>query len=91
MAAGQWGPELPGELLSLCSVDQDPAHDLCGQGIEMSGVGPLNTACIDQPEECLVDERGGLQRVLFALIPHASACDEFQFPMEKRGIKNRSR
>ena len=51
-------------------IDQDLAHETCGNADEVRAVLPPGGGAVGQPEKHLVDERGGLERVAVSLATH---------------------
>lgn len=65
-------------------VDQDAPHHPARDGEEVRPVLPLAAGLVDQPDERLVDERGGLQGVRRVLAAHALAGDAPQVVVKRR-------
>ena len=51
-------------------LEDDPPHHLSGHTEELSPILPLDPVLIDQLEEGLVDQSGGLQGVILPLVSH---------------------
>src|ERR1043165_1738584 len=64
-------------------IDQDPPHDLRGDGEEVRTIGPLHVFLIDETNVSFVDERGGLERVAFSFPAHVAAREPVQFVVDQ--------
>jgi hypothetical protein len=60
-------------------VDENAAHDLSAGGVKMRFAFPARLGDIDQFQVDLVCQRGGLQRMLFALAPDEGAGHAAKF------------
>jgi len=74
-------------------IDQNPSHHPCAHRVEMRAIGPIQISGIDQAQKRLVHERGGLQCVPGALVPHVPTrhavqllVDEWRQTIEGRRI-----
>src|SRR3989454_6350932 len=70
--------------MTPCMIDQDAAHQLCGNSEEVRAVFPVNALAIDQPHICLVDQRCRLQRVTGTLAAHVMAGQLAQLAIDQR-------
>ena len=66
------------------AVDQDPAHDLCGDTKEVSPVPPIDLPLIDESQVGFVDERRRLQRVPGPLATQLAPGDAAQLGIYER-------
>ncbi len=55
-----------------CMIDQNAAHQLCGDSEEVGAVLPTHIFLINQTEECLVDEGRCLQGMSGPLVPQVT-------------------
>jgi hypothetical protein len=76
-------PTLLGQMLAGV-VDENAAHELCGDSVELRPVLPFDTPLVDEAHVGFVDQRCGLQRVAVLLAPHRRRRP----PMEL-GVDNR--
>jgi hypothetical protein len=65
-------------------IDQNAAHDLCGDSEEVRAVGPMNVFLIDETNVSLIDERGGLKRVTLSFPAHVTAGKPVEFVVDQR-------
>jgi len=65
-------------------VDQDPAHGLRRDPEEVRAALPSNRPLIDELEKGLVDEGGGLQRVIDPLASHVACGQPPQLGVDDR-------
>jgi len=65
-------------------VDQDLPHRSRGYAEKVRAVLPSHSPLIHQPEVRLVDERGGLERVIRSLPTHIGGSDPAQFRLNGR-------
>lgn len=65
-------------------VDENPPHLTCGDGEEVGPVLPFHWGAIEDPEECLVDKRCGLQRVGGAFGGHVLPSPQAQVAVNSR-------
>src|SRR5262249_23757106 len=65
-------------------IDEHAAHEACGNGDEVRAILPGQAPGVDQPDERLVDERGGLQRMAAALAAHVRAGEAPQLTVDQR-------
>lgn len=70
-------------------VDEDAAHDLGGEHHEVVFGVDLDLVGMDEAEEDLVDECGGLECVIGALAVHHLACEGFELVVEEFGEDGR--
>jgi len=61
----------------------DAAHHLRGHGEEVVPALPVHPGDIDQPQVRLVDERGGLEGMVRALVAHVAVRDPSKFRVDK--------
>lgn len=59
-------------------IDQDLSHQVRGQGDEVAAVADLQSTLIQQPQVRLMDECGGLQRVVGTFPPQMATRDATQ-------------
>ena len=88
--------EAAGALLAAAApgvVDQHPAHHRGGKGEEVGAALPVDRALIDQPQEGLVHQVGGLEGVAGALAgeiargqPAELVVDRRQQPVERLAV-----
>src|SRR5580704_3856296 len=71
-------------------VNENAAHDLSANGVKVRFIFPVRFTDIDQFQVDLVDERGGLQRVLFALAPDEGSGHSAEFPVNPWGQRVKS-
>ena len=64
-------------------VGQDAPHHHCRQAHELRAVPPIDALLVDEPEVGLVDERGGLERVVRAFAPHVCAGEPAQLGVDE--------
>jgi hypothetical protein len=60
-------------------IDENPTHHVGGYREELGTVVPLDASLIDQPEESVVDQRGGRQRMVRTLSPKVASREPSQF------------
>jgi hypothetical protein len=65
-------------------VDEDPPHHPGGDSEEVARIGPRDRALTDQAHVRLVDEGGGLERVVAALGPKLGGREAAQFLVDQR-------
>jgi hypothetical protein len=65
-------------------VNQDLAHQLGGDGEEVSAVLPWDSGCIDELKVGLVDQRAGLQNVAGFFSQHVEVRQAVQLTVDKR-------
>jgi hypothetical protein len=65
-------------------VNEDPAHDLRRNPEEVPVILPVDGVLFDEPEVCLVNERGGLQRVAPTFAAKLSKGDPTPFGVDER-------
>ena len=65
-------------------IDENLAHYPRGNREEVSLALPLDVRLIGESEECLVDERGRVQCVAFALAPQLSMGNRTQLCIDER-------
>jgi hypothetical protein len=70
-------------VLPAGEIDQDPAHQLGADREKVIAVLPVDPVGIHKPQERLVNEGGGLQRVPRVLPPHVIAGDPLQFGLHE--------
>jgi hypothetical protein len=59
-------------------IDKDASHQFRNHGEEMRAVLPAQSRYIKEPQVGLVDQGGGLDRVLGALAAQATPCEVSQ-------------
>ena len=64
-------------------VDQDLAHGVGRHRKELSAILPVEAGLLHEPQEDLVDERGGLERVLRTLTAHLCPGDATQLSLDE--------
>ena len=65
-------------------VHEHPPHDAGRHRKEMRAILPLHVTDIDELQVRLVDERGWLERVAVAFVPHVAPGDAAQLRMDHR-------
>jgi hypothetical protein len=74
--------------LGRCSiarvVQQDAAHHGCGQPDKLGAVPPVHAPLVHQPQVCLVDERGRLQRVAAPFAAHVRSRNPAELLVDER-------
>jgi len=56
-------------------IDEDAAHEARGEGVEVLAIFKAKAALLDELEEELVDDAGGLEDVFFAFAAEERAGD----------------
>jgi lysophospholipase L1-like esterase len=64
-------------------IHQNATHEARGHCKEMCAILPLDLLDFDQPEICLIDQRGRLKRVAGTLVAHMAPRQAAQFPMDE--------
>jgi hypothetical protein len=84
VVAGEVAAAFP-PVLAAGGFDQDAAHRLGGGGEEMSAAVPTpGVAPSDQPKVCLMNEGGGLERVVGRLAGHSRGGELAQLVVDER-------
>jgi hypothetical protein len=65
-------------------VDQDPSHQLSGNGDKVRAILPADAAGVDQPDVSLVHQGGGLKGVASLLPTHAAFGQTVEFVVHQR-------
>lgn len=65
-------------------IDKYPAHHLRGDAKEVSPVLPGDACLIYKPDVCLVNKRGGLQRVVRSLATQIALSEAAQLTVDHR-------
>src|SRR5580698_8826180 len=60
-------------------INENPAHELCGNGEKMRPIFPTHAFVVDQPKIGLVDESSGLQAVPRLLAPQVVTSEAAEF------------
>ena len=71
-------------LVAAAVIEQDAAHDCGRNSEELAPIFPLDSVLIDQAKISLMHQRGRLQGVIAALLPHVVTSQTTQFRVQQR-------